>query len=106
MSEWLRKDYEIKICLFTDYVMLTEEHWMHTEEYMSSEFLNKVKALKNLIQYKYNQYKMYWHSEQIVRKEINDYTKLITISKELIWFKELWRKFTELQDKLWSTDRA
>ncbi len=29
--------------------MLTEEHWMHTEEYMLSEFLNKVKALKNLI---------------------------------------------------------
>ncbi len=49
MSEWLRKGYEIKICLFTDYVMFTEEHWMHTEEYMLSEFLNKVKALKNLI---------------------------------------------------------
>ncbi len=49
MSEQLRKDYEIKIYLFTDYAMLTEEHWMHTEEYMSSEFLNKVKALKNLI---------------------------------------------------------
>ncbi len=63
MSEWLRKDYEIEICLFTDYVMFTEECWMHTEEYMSSEFLNKVKALKNLIQCKYDQYEMYWHSE-------------------------------------------
>ncbi len=49
MSEQSRKDYEIKIYLFIDYAMLTEEHWMHTEEYMSSEFLNKVKALKNLI---------------------------------------------------------
>ncbi len=49
MSEWSRKGYEIKICLLTDYVMFTEECWMHTEEYMSSEFLNKVKALKNLI---------------------------------------------------------
>jgi len=84
MSEWLRKDYEIKICLFTDYVMFTEEHWMHTEKYMSSEFLNKVKALKNLIQHKYNQYKIYQHSEQIVRKEIDNYIKLITISEELI----------------------
>jgi len=54
MLKWLRKDYEIKICLFTDYIMLTEECWMHIEEYMLSEFLNKVKALENLIQYKYN----------------------------------------------------
>ncbi len=54
MSEQLKKDYEIEICLFTDYVMLTEECWMHTEEYMSSEFLNKVKALENLIQHKYD----------------------------------------------------
>jgi len=100
MSEWSRKDYEIKICLFIDYVMLTEECWMHTEEYMLSEFLNKVKALKNLIQHKYNQYEMYWHLKQIIRKETDNYTKLITINEELIWFKELWRKFTESQDKL------
>jgi len=32
---------------------------MHIEEYMSSEFLNKIKALKNLIQHKYDQYEMY-----------------------------------------------
>ncbi len=89
MSKWSRKDYEIKICLFTDYVMLTEECWMHTEEYMSSEFLNKVKALKNLIQHKYDQYEVYWHSEQIVRKETDNYTKLITINEESAWFKEL-----------------
>ncbi len=49
MSEQLRKDYKIEICLFTDYAMLTEECWMHTEKYMLSEFLNKVKALENLI---------------------------------------------------------
>ncbi len=95
MLKQLRKDYEIKICLFTNYVMLTEECWMHTEKYMSSKFLNKVKALKNFIQCKYNQYKMYWHSEQIVRKETDDYIKLIIISKESVWFKELWRKFIE-----------
>ena len=106
MSEQSRKDYEIKIYLFTDYAMLTEECWMHTEEYMSPEFLNKVKALEDLIQHKYNQYEMYWHSEQIVRKETDDYIKLITISEELTWFKELWRKFTESQDELWSTGRA
>ncbi len=84
MSEWSRKDYEIKICLFIDYAMFTEKHWMHTEKYMSSEFLNKVKVLKNLIQCKYDQYKMYQHSEQIVRKEIDNYTKLIITDKELI----------------------
>jgi len=106
MSEWSRKDYEIKICLFTDYVMLTEEQWMHTEEYMSSEFLNKVKALENLIQHKYDQYEMYWHLEQIVRKETDNYTKLITIDEESAWFKELWRKFVESQDKHWSISWA
>ncbi len=89
MSEWSRKGYKIEICLFIDYVMLTEECWMHTEEYMSSEFLNKVKVLKNLIQCKYDQYEMYWHSEWIVRKETDNYIKLITISEELTWFKEL-----------------
>ncbi len=106
MLKWSRKGYEIKICLFTDYVMFTEEWWMHIEEYMSSEFLNKVKALKNLIQCEYNQYEVYWHLKQIVRKETDNYTKLITISEELTWFKELWRKFTESWDELWSTDRA
>jgi len=57
---------------------------MHTEEYMSPEFLNKVKALENLIQHKYDQYEVYQHSEQIVRKETDNYTKLITIDEELI----------------------
>ncbi len=84
MSEWLRKDYEIKICLFIDYAMFTEEHWMHTERYMLSEFLNKVKALENLIQHKYNQYEVYWHSEQIIRKEIDNYIKLIITDEESI----------------------
>ena len=89
MSEWSKKSYEIKIYLFTDYATFTEECWMYTEEYMLSEFLNKVKALKNLIQHKYNQYKMYWHLKWIVRKEINNYVKLIMINKKLTWFKEL-----------------
>ncbi len=93
MSEWSRKDYEIKIHLLMGYAMLTEEHWMHIEEYMSPEFLNKVKALENLIQHEYDQYEMYQYSEQIVRKETDDYTKLITTNEELTWFKELWRKF-------------
>ena len=59
MLKWLRKDYKIEICLFTDYVMLIEKHWIHIKEYMSSKFLNKVKVLKNLIQCEYDQYKMY-----------------------------------------------
>ncbi len=54
MSEQLKKDYRIEICLFTDYVTLTKKCWMHIEKYMSFKFLNKVKALKNLIQHKYN----------------------------------------------------
>ncbi len=54
MSKQLRKDYKIKIYLFINYMTLNEEHWMHIEKYMLFEFLNKVKALKNLIQCEYN----------------------------------------------------
>ncbi len=50
---------------------------------MLSEFLNKVKALKNLIQHKYNQYKMYQHLKQIIRKRSDNYVKLIMTDKEL-----------------------
>ena len=49
MSEQSRKDYRIEIYLLIDYVILNEEHWTHTEKHVSSEFLNKVKVLKNLI---------------------------------------------------------
>ncbi len=84
MLKWLKKSYEIKICLFINFVMFNKKHWMHIKEYMLSEFLNKVKAIKNLIQSEYNQYKMYCHSEWIIRKEINKYIKLITINEESI----------------------
>ncbi len=106
MSEWSQKGYEIKIHLLTDYMTFTEGYWMHTEEYMSSKFLNKVKALENLIQHKYDQYEMYQHLKWIIRKRFDNYAKLITTDKELTWFKELWRKFTESQDKFWSTGQA
>jgi len=56
---------------------------MHIEKYMSSKFLNKVKALKNFIQHKYDQYEIYQHSEQIVRKETDNYMKLIITNEEL-----------------------
>ncbi len=49
MLKWLKKSYEIKICLFINFVMFNKKHWMHIKEYMLSEFLNKVKAIKNLI---------------------------------------------------------
>ncbi len=49
---------------------------------------------------------MYWHLKWIVRKETDNYIKLIIIDEKLTWFRELWRKFTESQDKLWSMSRA
>ncbi len=116
MPEWPRKGHGIEICLPTDYATPTGEHWMHTGGYMPPEFLNKVKALENLIQRKYNQYKVYWHPEQIIRKGSDDYAKLITTNEEPAWFKELRREFTKPQDQfneplrefneLWSTGRA
>ncbi len=56
---------------------------MHIEKYMLFKFLNKVKALKNFIQHEYNQYEMYQHSKQIIRKKFNNYVKLIMTDKEL-----------------------
>jgi len=54
MPEWPRKGCGIKICLLTGYATLTEGCWMHTGGYMPPEFLNKVEALENLIQRKYD----------------------------------------------------
>ena len=57
---------------------------MHIEEYILFKFFNKIKALKNFIQCKYNQYKMYQHSEQIIAKYSDEYIILIIIDEKLI----------------------
>jgi hypothetical protein len=44
---------------------------------MSPEFLNKVKALQNQIQWEYDQYKLRLHSEQYIEKDSKKYIQLI-----------------------------
>ncbi len=44
---------------------------------MSPEFLNKVKALWNQIQWEYDQYKLRLHSEQYIEKDSEEYVQLI-----------------------------
>ncbi len=70
---WKTKSYKIKICLFTEYLTSDSDHWTFSENYMSSEFLNRVKALQNQIQWEYNQYELCLHSEQYIEKDSEKY---------------------------------
>lgn len=68
-----KKGHGIEIRLPTGYATPKGGRWMHTGGYMPPEFLNKVKALENLLQRKYNQYEVYQHPEQIVQKGTDEY---------------------------------
>jgi hypothetical protein len=41
------KSHKIKIHLLTEYLTSDDDCWTFTEDYMSPEFLNRVKALQN-----------------------------------------------------------
>jgi len=60
---WKTKSHKIKIHLLTEYLTSDDDWWTFSEGYMSPEFLKKVKALQNQIQWKYDQYKPHLHSE-------------------------------------------
>jgi hypothetical protein len=86
---WKIKSYKIKIHLFTEYLTSDDDCWTFSEDYMSSEFLNKVKALWNQIQWKYDQYELHLHSEQYVKKDSKKYIQLIMWEIEFKWFQNL-----------------
>jgi hypothetical protein len=65
---WKTKSHKIKIRLLTEYLTSGGDCWTFSEDYMSPEFLNKVKALQNQIQWEYDQYKLRLHSEQYIEK--------------------------------------
>jgi hypothetical protein len=65
---WKTKSHKIKIRLLTEYLTSDGDWWTFSEDYMSPEFLNKVKALQNQIQWEYDQYKLRLHSEQYIEK--------------------------------------
>ncbi len=89
---WKIKSHKIKICLLTGYSTSDSDWWTFSEGYMSSEFLNKVKALQNQIQWEYNQYKLHLHSEQYIEKDSDEYIQLIVQEIEPEWFQNLQRR--------------
>ncbi len=52
---WKTKSHKIKIHLLTEYLTSGGDWWTFSEDYMSPEFLSKVKALQNQIQWEYDQ---------------------------------------------------
>ncbi len=92
---WKTKSHKIKIHLFTEYLTSDDDQWTFSEDYMSSEFLGKVKALQIQIQWEYDQYKLRLHSEQYIKKDSKEYIQLITQKAELKWFQDLRRRVSD-----------
>ncbi len=62
---------------------------------MSPEFLNKVKALQNQIQWEYDQYELRLHSEQYIEKDSKKYIQLIIQEVESKQFQNLKRRVSD-----------
>ncbi len=89
---WKTKSHKIKIRLPTGYSTSGDDCWTFSEGYMPPEFLKKVKALQNQIQWEYDQYELHLHSEQHVEKGSEKYIQLIVQGVEPRWFQNLWRR--------------
>ncbi len=92
---WKTKSHKIKICLLTEYSTSGGDWWTFSEGYMSSEFLSKVKALQNQIQWEYNQYELHLHLKQYIKKGSKEYIQLIIRGVEPKWFQNLWRRASD-----------
>ncbi len=89
---WKTKSHKIKIHLFTGYSTSDDDCWTFSEDYMPPEFLNRVKALQNQIQWEYDQYKLRLHSKQYIEKDSREYIQLIVQEIEPEWFQNLWSR--------------
>jgi len=92
---WKTRSHKIKIHLLTEYLTSGSDQWTFSEGYMPPEFLSKVKALQNQIQWEYDQYKPRLHSEQYIEKGSEEYIQLIIQKKESKWFQNLWRRASD-----------
>ncbi len=92
---WKTKSHKIKICLPTEYPTSGDDQWTFSEGYMPPEFLKKVKALQNQIQWKYDQYEPHLHPEQYIEKNSEKYIQLIIRGVEPKWFQNLWRRASD-----------
>jgi len=86
---WKTKSHKIEIRLPTGYPTPGGGQWTFSEGYMPPEFLNKVEALWNQIQWKYDQYKLRLHSERYIEKDSKEYIQLIIQGVEPRWFQNL-----------------
>ena len=73
--------YKIVIYLLREYITKNEEWWLENENYLFSEFLQKVRALKSQLQKIYNQYRLNLYSEWHINAESDEYVKLILSEK-------------------------
>ena len=89
---WKIKSHKIKIHLLTEYLTSDNGHWTFSEGYMSPKFLNRVKALQNQVQWKYDQYKLRLHSKQYIEKGSKKYIQLIIQEIKPEWFQNLRRR--------------
>ncbi len=89
---WKTKSHKIEIRLPTGYLTSGGGQWTFSEGYMPPEFLSKVEALQNQIQWKYNQYELHLHLKQYIEKGSEEYMQLIIWEVEPKWFQNLWRR--------------
>jgi len=70
-------EHKIIIHLFERFITKSEEQWLENENYLFSEFLQRVKAIESQLQEKYNEYRSDLHSKWYVSAESDEYIKLI-----------------------------
>jgi len=92
---WKTKSHKIKIRLPTGYPTSDSEWWTFSGGYMPPEFLKKVEALQNQIQWKYNQYEPHLHPERYIEKGSKEYIQLVVQETEPRWFQNLWRRASD-----------
>ncbi len=92
---WKTKSHKIKICLPTGYPTSGGGCWTFSEGYMPPEFLNRVKALQNQVQWKYDQYELRLHPEWYIKKGSEKYIQLIIQGVEPKWLQNLWRRASD-----------
>jgi len=73
--------HKIIIHLFEKFITKSEKQWLKNENYLFSEFLQRIRALKSQLQKEYNQYRLNLYSEWHINAESDEYIKLI-INKE------------------------
>jgi len=92
---WKTKSHKIEIRLPTGYPTPGGGRWTFSGGYMPPEFLERVEALQNQIQWEYDQYEPRLHPERYIEKGSEGYMQLIIRGVEPRWFQDLWRRASD-----------